>query len=88
MTQAEGDWVELRIGSQFEHHVEAAIVRFGYLRPDVTISREADVLRFISERQNDLTAITREFQFALYRQRIYAESSGLRERLIAGVMGT
>ncbi len=77
---------EIRIGPEFRPFLDDAIARFSYLYPDVSVAVDAEVTLSFKE-GTDEGKLIREFQFALYRQKIFAETLPLRKAIISGVMG-
>lgn len=73
------------VGPEFRAFIDNAISRFSYLHPSVEITVGADVT-LVTDAKVDLADLVRDFQFALYRQKIYAETLSLRTTLIEGVM--
>lgn len=75
----------VEIATSFREHLGDAVARFAYIRPDVQIEVSDQVL-LIAAQGTDLSAAARDFQFVLYRQKIYAETLPLRRSLIQGIM--
>lgn len=77
----------MTVGPEFRAYVDDAMSRFSYLHPSVEIEVGAEAVTLVVDANADLADLARDFQFALYRQKIYAETLPLRKTLIEGVMG-
>lgn len=76
------------VATEFRPHLEKSLVRFGYIRPAVEVTiAENGALLYITSVEGELASAIRDLQHCLYREKIYAETLGLREALIYGVMG-
>ncbi|RVK59280.1 hypothetical protein CN155_08230 [Sinorhizobium meliloti] len=77
----------MAVGPAFQAHISDAINRFSYLHPSIEIEIGPEVISLFAESTDDVGDLARDLQFALYRQKIYAETLALRKTLIEGVMG-
>lgn len=75
------------VGPEFRVYINDAMSRFSYLHPSVEIELGAEAVTLVFDANVDLVDLVRDFQFALYRQKIFAETLPLRKTLIEGVMG-
>lgn len=75
------------VGPAFRAYIDDAIRRFSYLHPSVEIEVGAEAVTLFVDANVDLADLVRDFQFALYRQKIFTETLPLRKTLIEGVMG-
>lgn len=76
--------LEIDVPKAFEPYLDAAIVRFSYLRPDVTVEKKDSIAQLfceVEEKEN----LRREFFHALYREKIYHETLPLRRAIFAGL---
>jgi hypothetical protein len=64
----------------FLPYVEAAVLRFSYLKPAVTIEHGGSTVT-LSDDRTDAAALKRDFLHLVYRERIYAETLELRKEL-------
>ncbi|WHS94231.1 hypothetical protein VPK21_004352 [Sinorhizobium kummerowiae] len=78
---------DVAVGPDFQAHVNDAISRFSYLHPSIEIEVGPEVISLFADSRHDVGDLVRDLQFALYRQKIYAETLPLRKTLIEGVMG-
>ena len=78
---------DVAVGPDFQAHVNDALSRFSYLHPSIEIKAGPEVITIFADPTDDVGALVRDLQFALYRQKIYAETLPLRKALIEGVMG-
>lgn len=77
---------EFVVEEQFQQWLPDASLRFQYLHPHIEISTEANAVRLTGTGADD-PALKREFQFCLYRQKIFDQTLPLRTLLIEGVTG-
>jgi len=63
-----------------------ASVRFQYLYPELELSVDGNIVRFTGTNAGD-PRIKQEFQFCLYRQKIFEQTLPMRKMLIEGVTG-
>ena len=77
----------MAVGSDFLAHIDDAISRFAYLHPAIEIEIGPNVISLFADSLEKVDDLVRDLHFALYRQKIYAESLPLRKRIIEGVMG-
>jgi hypothetical protein len=77
---------EFVIEEQFQQWLSDASLRFQYLHPHIEISTEGNSVRLTGTGADD-PGIKREFQFCLYRQKIFEQTLPLRTMLIEGVTG-
>jgi hypothetical protein len=77
---------EFVIEEQFQQWLQDACLRFQYLHPHIEISTEGNSVRLIGTGADD-PGIKREFQFCLYRQKVFEQTLPLRKMLIEGVTG-
>jgi len=74
--------VILEIASIFEPFLDEALLRFSYLYPGVEVVRAEGS---VDIRASD-TSVIAAFQHTLYRQKIYRETSALRNTLIESLL--
>ncbi|MEY9162662.1 hypothetical protein ABIE78_000781 [Sinorhizobium fredii] len=77
---------DVAVGPAFRAHISDAIHRFSYLHPSVEIEVGPEVISLFADSRH-VGDLVRDLHFALYRQKIYAETLPLRKALIEGVMG-
>ncbi len=77
---------ELVIEEEFQRWLQDACLRFRYLYPHIEISTEGNAVR-LTGAGADEPGLKREFQFCLYRQKIFEQTLPLRQMLIEGVTG-
>ncbi|WP_246665936.1 hypothetical protein [Agrobacterium sp. DE0009] len=63
-----------------------ASVRFQYLHPELELSVNGNIVRFTGTNATD-PRVKQEFQFCLYRQKIFEQTLPMRKMLIEGVTG-
>ncbi len=63
-----------------------ASVRFQYLYPELELSVDGNIVRFTGTNAGD-PRVKQEFQFCLYRQKIFEQTLPMRKMLIEGVTG-
>ena len=69
---------------QFTSHVEAALLRLGYLYPDITWTYDAqnrEVKASDCSGPEDATTIAQEIKYQLYRTKIFEDTRVVRDRL-------
>jgi hypothetical protein len=66
-------------------YTELTTVRLGYLYPKVTFTRQAQTIIASSDTEIDEIKIRRDVLYALYREKIYAETLSMRQSLVAMV---
>ena len=66
-------------------HVGAAVTRLGYLYPSVVFAVVDGAIEASSDRAVDASALQRDIRYALYREKIYAETLALRHSLVDAV---
>ena len=74
----------LPVAEVFEPYVASALVRLGYLYPDARFVPVANGIEITTDGA-DHDVLAREVQYALYREKIYAETLPLRQSLIDAV---
>jgi hypothetical protein len=78
--------LEIDVAESFGIHLDAAITRFGYLHPVWLISAKPTKVTITLPSAGDEAIARREFNYALYRERIRSEGAPLRELLLKSVM--
>ncbi|MFT3988985.1 hypothetical protein [Aestuariivirga sp.] len=68
--------------------IEVAIGRLGYLHPEWTLSTTEAKISMDAAQGLDLGKARREIFYALYREKIYAETLSMRRSLLAAVAGS
>jgi hypothetical protein len=68
------------VPAAFLPYVEAAVLRFSYLKPAVVVEHAASAVT-LSDERTDAAALKRDFLHLVYRERIYAETLELRKEL-------
>ena len=63
-----------------------ASVRFQYLYPELELNVDGNIVRFTGTNAGD-PRVKQEFQFCLYRQKIFEQTLPMRKMLIEGVTG-
>jgi hypothetical protein len=63
-----------------------ASLRFQYLYPELELSVDGNIVRFTGTNAGD-PRVKQEFQFCLYRQKIFEQTLPMRKILIEGVTG-
>ncbi len=69
----------------FATYANAAATRLRYLFPTITFEVEGDGIRVDGPCEIDEAALQQEIHYALYREKIYAETLSLRRSLIEAV---
>lgn len=69
----------------FSKYIDAAVVRVGYLHPDVEFSREGNSIRVASSTGNEVDSIRRDVLYAVYREKIFADTLSMRTALLGMV---
>jgi hypothetical protein len=77
--------IEIEVKPAFAGYLDAAITRLSYLFPRLRFS-QCDIAISVSGDSLDHATITREVNFALYRERIYSETLPLRERMYKALL--
>lgn len=75
----------ISFAEEFRPHIDAAVLRLSYLHPEVKVRSEDGVV-ITAHALAELTDAVRDFQFILYREKIYTETRNLRRTLIQGIM--
>jgi hypothetical protein len=68
------------IPPDFERYVEAAVLRFSYLKPAATVEHGGSTVT-LSDDRTDAAVLRRDFLHLVYRERIYSETLELRKEL-------
>ena len=66
-------------------HAELATARLGYLYPKMTFSHKAGTIVVSNDTEIHEIKIRRDVLYALYREKIYAETLSMRQSLVAMV---
>ncbi|EHH02558.1 hypothetical protein ATCR1_23925 [Agrobacterium tumefaciens CCNWGS0286] len=74
------------IDEQLQPWLADASVRFRYLYPEIELTVEGSSVRFTGPNA-DTPRVKQDFQFCLYRQKIFEQTLPLRKMLIEGVTG-
>lgn len=77
---------QVLVDPQFMPFLVDALARFSYLYPAVQVN-VGPPLVLTGPEGLDLSDAVRDFQFTLFRQKIYEETQSVRSALIHGVMG-
>ncbi|WP_296081913.1 hypothetical protein [uncultured Agrobacterium sp.] len=77
---------QLIIDEPLRRWLPEASVRFQYLYPEIELTIDGDIVRFAGKNAGD-PRVKREFQFCLYRQKIFEQTLPMRKMLIEGVTG-
>lgn len=64
---------------------ELAVIRLGYRFPKITFSYQAHTVLVSSETEIDQEKIRRDVLYAVYREKIYAETLAMRQSLVTMV---
>lgn len=87
MTDQTYEKITLPVDVLFEPHLASALVRFGYLRPVVQVEAQpGQVTITLPHNNGELSMVAQDFQFCLYREKIYHETLSLRQTIIKGLM--
>jgi hypothetical protein len=73
------------IDDEFRPHVASAIARFRYLHPELGVTTGDKVL-ISGVARMDAAAVGRDFKYALYREKIHAESADTRAALLGALL--
>lgn len=88
MTNHDLRTITIPVDASYSIYVANASARFGYLRPNVKLeAHEQCVVIQLAASDDEIAAVTQDFRFCLYREKIYRETLPLRQTLIQGVMG-
>ena len=77
--------VTVQVGTLFMSYVEPAMVRLGYLYPDLKIEydRKDQVIRiYLDKTDSRADEIKKEVNYVLYREKIYQETLTIRKQII------
>lgn len=74
--------MNLKIASIFQPFLEEALLRFAYLHPGVEVTRIGNT---VDIQTGDVSVIA-AFQHTLYRQKIYRETTALRNAIIESLI--
>jgi hypothetical protein len=66
-------------------YVEPALARLRYLYPDIEFAAAGNDIEVLSAKGEPAAMVEREIRYALYREKIYAETLPLRRALIKAV---
>lgn len=77
---------EFVVDDEHQPWLPQATLRFGYLYPQIDVVVDGSIVRFAGPGAEDPT-LKQEFQFCLYRQKIFEQTLPLRKTLIEGVTG-
>ena len=77
---------EFVVDDEHQPWLPQASLRFGYLYPQIELIVDGSIVRFAGPGAEH-PALKREFQFCLYRQKIFEQTLPLRKTLIEGVTG-
>ena len=72
--------VELRVDGFQSHLLNSAIVRLGYLYPDLTFSCQDNLIQIQGCIENR-TELLKEIRYIIYREKIYEETLPIRKNL-------
>lgn len=72
--------LNLDVPDSFISHIDEVIIRLGYMHPDLEIIKEHQKIIIMGEEIDRLT-IKKEVMYALYREKIYHETSPIRKYL-------
>ncbi len=75
----------VKIEPPFSNYANAAVARLRYLFPTIAFEVEGDGIRADGPCEIDEAALQREIHYALYREKIYAETLSLRRSFIEAV---
>jgi hypothetical protein len=73
------------VSEVLQQHAEHAVVRLGYLYPKISFSCQVHTILVSSETEIDEIKIRRDVLYALYREKIYAETLSMRQALVTMV---
>lgn len=73
------------VGSALLSHVEPALTRLRYIHPSIAFAATPSGIEVSAETAFDAEVLTKDVNYALYRERIYAETLPLRRSLIEAV---
>jgi len=77
---------EFVVDDEHQPWLPQATLRFGYLYPQIEVMVDGSIVRFAGPGAEE-PALKQEFQFCLYRQKIFEQTLPLRKALIEGVTG-
>lgn len=77
---------EFIVDDEHKTWLPQASLRFGYLYPQIELVVDGSIVRFAGPGAEN-SDLKREFQFCLYRQKIFEQTLPLRKTLIEGVTG-
>ena len=72
--------LELRLDGFESHLLDSAIVRLGYLYPDLTFSLQENQIQIQGQIEN-CTELLKEIRYIIYREKIYEETLPIRKKL-------
>ena len=72
--------LELAVEEIESHLLQTAILRLGYLYPDLTFSLENNHI-FIQGQIKNCTELSKEIRYIIYREKIYEETLPIRKKL-------
>jgi hypothetical protein len=75
----------ITISEVLRPYAELATVRLGYLYPKMSFSCQVHTILISSETEIDEITTRRDILYALYREKIYAETLSMRQALVTMV---
>jgi hypothetical protein len=84
-TALEPTTVRICIPEPLRPHSETALARLGYLHPSVRFDLVDGAIQATMLAVMDATTLESEIRYALYREKIYAETLALRHSLVDAV---
>lgn len=73
----------LDVPELFHCYIPAAILRIGYLYPDLTLEQSSNGVSIIADELYLSQKIATEIKYQIYREKIYAETLQMRNNLYA-----
>jgi hypothetical protein len=77
--------VRVPIPARFAAHADAALTRLGYLHPAVEFALTGNSITAAATADADAALLRRDISYALYREKIYAETLAIRHALVNAV---
>lgn len=87
MSQQNIERITIPVSPLFVPHVEAAVARLSYLFPKWAISTSAPSVIHVDAPSTETAIASREIKYALYREKVYADTLPMRSRMYQRLFG-
>ena len=79
--------VRIAVPANLSGFLDTALARLGYLHPMLVFERRRDEIIIIGAPSQQEAELRRDVLYALYREKIYAETLPMRQALLGAVTG-